>query len=505
MLQFETLTKVSAPVGLVVVILLPFLWNYLRSPLKLYPGPFASKFTDLWRALDVFNGRCDITHNELHRKHGIAVRMGPNVLSISDPNEVSRVFTVKKAWKKSAMYSVNDSMDPMGNRLSNLFGTRDENYHSMLIRPVRNLYTMTKAQEMEPLIDETIVLFCDKLMERFAVTGKACEMTDYILYWSWDTMNNLVFSKTMGILEAGNDSDGFLKRSQGSLDYFATISQIPYMDEVLAKNPIRPIGPPTFDWAVIYSLGELAKRREKPVEGKVDFLERFLEIQKKDPKQIDDIRVVTYLLTNVLAGSDSTAITITAALYYILKNPNIQSKLCKELQDASLSIPASWESVRNLPYLNAVMREAMRIHPGVGLMLERTVPEGGFTLSDGRFVPEGTVIGMNPWVINRSESVFGSEPDRFIPERWLAAPGEPEEEFKKRLGRMNGCDLTFGSGKRVCVGQYLSKLEAYKMVATLFTKFHIELADPKSDWRVINSWFVRQENVPVLLRERSAL
>lgn len=100
MLQFETLTKVSAPVGLIVVVLLPFLWNYLRSPLKSYPGPFASKFTDLWRALDVFNGRCDITQNELHHKHGIAVRMGPNVLSISDPNEVSRVFTVKKPWKK---------------------------------------------------------------------------------------------------------------------------------------------------------------------------------------------------------------------------------------------------------------------------------------------------------------------------------------------------------------------------------------------------------------------
>lgn len=80
------------------------------------------------------------------------------------------------------MYSVNDSKDPTGIRVRNLFSTRDENYHSTLIRPVRNLYTMTKLQEMEPLIDETINLFCDILMERFAVPGKACEMTDYILY-----------------------------------------------------------------------------------------------------------------------------------------------------------------------------------------------------------------------------------------------------------------------------------------------------------------------------------
>lgn len=100
MLDFGTIVKIPAPVGLIVIFLLPFLWNYLRSPLKSYPGPFASKFTDFWRAFDVYRGRCDITHNALHRKHGIAVRMGPNVLSISDPNEVARVFTVKKPWKK---------------------------------------------------------------------------------------------------------------------------------------------------------------------------------------------------------------------------------------------------------------------------------------------------------------------------------------------------------------------------------------------------------------------
>lgn len=251
------------------------------------------------------------------------------------------------------------------------------------------------------------------------------------------------------------------------------------MDEVLAKNPIHPIGPPTFDWAVTYSMGELAVRKEKPLKGKVDFLGRFLEIQKNDPEHIDDIRLVTYLLSNVLAGSDTTAITLTAALYYILKNPEVHQKLCKELHDASLSIPASWESVRDLPYLNAVLREGMRMHPGVGLMLERTVPEGGISLSDGRFVPEGTVVGMNPWVINRSESVFGSEPDRFIPERWLQSSTETDDEFKKRLGRMNGCDLTFGSGKRVCIGQYLSKLEAYKLIATLFTKFDVSYLSPR--------------------------
>lgn len=66
--------------------------------------------------------------------------------------------------------------------------------------------------------------------------------------------------------------------------------------------------------------------REKSVEGYID-LGPFMEIQKKDPERIDDMTVVIYRLTDVLAESDSTAVTITAVLYYILKSLEVHSKL----------------------------------------------------------------------------------------------------------------------------------------------------------------------------------
>lgn len=65
------------------------------------------------------------------------------------------------------------------------------------------------------------------------------------------------------------------------------------------------------------------------------------------------------------------------------------------------------------------MRKTMRVHPDVGLILERVVPKGGLSLPDGRFVPDEVTVGMNPWVINKSEGVFGDNTDAFIPERWL--------------------------------------------------------------------------------------
>ena len=83
-----------------ILILSRFLWNYLRSPLKSFPGPVVSSFTNVWRMVDVHNGRCDITHNRLHQKYGPVVRMGPNVLSLSDPNLISQVYNTKNPWLK---------------------------------------------------------------------------------------------------------------------------------------------------------------------------------------------------------------------------------------------------------------------------------------------------------------------------------------------------------------------------------------------------------------------
>lgn len=234
------------------------------------------------------------------------------------------------------------------------------------------------------------------------------------------------------------------------------------------------IGPPTFAWANIFSLGQLQKRyQEEKKDTKQDYLAKFLEIKEKNPELVDDNVIILWLLSNVLAGSDSTAYTMSAAIYYILKNPEVHKKLCAELRGANLSLPAKWKDIQGLKYLEAVMRESMRVHPGVGLILERVVPKGGLSLPDGRFVPEGVVVGMNPWVINKNEAVFGANTDDFIPERWLQASGESDEVYQARFSKMKGTDMTFGAGSRACLGQYLSQLESYKLIATLFSTFDV--------------------------------
>lgn len=76
------------------------LWNYIQFPLKSFPGPNLTSFTDLWRMLAVCNGRFHVTHNELHRRYGPAVHMGPNILSLSGPGLIRFLYKTKDPWLK---------------------------------------------------------------------------------------------------------------------------------------------------------------------------------------------------------------------------------------------------------------------------------------------------------------------------------------------------------------------------------------------------------------------
>lgn len=91
---------ISVAGGVLSVATSLYLLSYFHSPLRDFPGPVLARLTNLWRFLDVFHGRPDKTQLELHRKYGSAVRVGPNVISLSDPSLISKVYTTKGAWKK---------------------------------------------------------------------------------------------------------------------------------------------------------------------------------------------------------------------------------------------------------------------------------------------------------------------------------------------------------------------------------------------------------------------
>lgn len=126
----------------------------------------------------------------------------------------------------------------------------------------------------------------------------------------------------------------------------------------------------------------------------------------------------------------------------MLCNPDTLEKLYEELSGAGVTMPyPTWAEVCNLPYLDACVQEGIRLHPPFSFHFERVVPRGGIEVL-GKFLPEGTVVGGNPWVTNRHEGTFGANPDAWNPERWLTGGDADRRKLEQMLLTVSSQNLT---------------------------------------------------------------
>ncbi|CAG8876714.1 unnamed protein product [Penicillium nalgiovense] len=471
------------PALLVTLALFHFTRNYLKPGVASIPGPLLAKITNLWRFIDVANGRAEVTLHNLHQKHGDYVRLGPDVVSVRNLDALKTIYGINKGYEKQLA---------KGRPTPTLFSTTDENFHASIKRPISSAYSMSTLTEFEPFVDKTIHTLFGKLDE-FVAEVKVCDIATWLQYYAFDVIGELTFSKPLGFLEKGNDIDGIIVALEHMLDYSGKIGQMPWLDYLFIKNPLRSLlGGGSTGAVARFARARLDERLNQqsasPVTNKhKDFLDRFLEAKKEHPTIVNDNQVFSYTISNMNAGSDTTAISLRAILYYTLKNRRANMKLHQELTKAleenRISLPVSWkQSQEQLPYLDAVIKEALRLHPAVGLMLERVVPTEGLQLPDGPFLPPGTIVGANPWIIHRHR-VFGEDVESF-----------------DRKQKMLRATFTFGAGPRTCIGKNISLLEIYKLIPSLFLRYKIEFNDPSADWEIVNAWFVRQKNMDVRLR-----
>lgn len=147
--------------------------------------------------------------------------------------------------------------------------------------------------------------------------------------------------------------------------------------------------------------------------GRGDLLSMFLKAQASRPEFMTDERVLTMAVSMAFAGSETTAITLAAIFYYLVKNSACYKKLQAELDDAIATGHIgkaengliTWADSQTLPYLDAIIKESFRLHPAAGLPLERITPPGGIEIC-GRHIPAGAIVGCNAWVIHRHEPTF---------------------------------------------------------------------------------------------------
>ncbi|KAM0361909.1 hypothetical protein ACHAO7_011816 [Fusarium culmorum] len=504
----------SSYAGVLVAIF--FSWtiaSYFTSPLRKCPGPFLARFTSLWYMYQVYNGNSHLVLEKLHQKYGPKVRIGPNLVDIDYPSIMRNVFVLNGGWLKTELYHTSSSL-VNGKIVNNIFSETDPAKHRMQRNPISKLYSNSSIKGKEPLMNIVIEILC-KILEEHCVNeendNKGFDLGEWISLYTWDVVGMTTYSRAMGYLKSGWDFDGTLRIANKAMDYFAIVGTMPWLDKVLDKNPYWHMGPPSFGTVTKISVQRLQDRL-RGEDGdhhdfeQSDFLDQFISAADKEDGKTDDNQIISWLMINMIAGADTTAIGIRNALYFPLKDNKVWKRLTEEILEADFrdQTPPPYEKVKALPYTDAVVREALRMLPGVSMSMERYVPRGGFTLPDGYVLPGGTIVGINPYVLGRNKTAYGNDADQFRPERWLrdSEHGETDAEFKERLATMKEADLGFGRGRHDCIGKYLGLYQIYKVLATLILLFEIELVHPEKEWKVTNSWFPRQEELEVRIRKR---
>ncbi|CAG7921611.1 unnamed protein product [Penicillium olsonii] len=490
-----------SPINLIFVgiaaLVIRFLITLVKSPSLSIPGPFLGRFTNLWYLWQMKRGDFHHTNIKLHEKNGKIVRIAPNQYSISDAAALKTIYGHGAKFEKSDWYDAWNFGAAPG--LTNLFSERNSKKHAESRRKVASMYSMTSLVSYEPSVDNCIEIFKQRLLE-FSEQGSTIDMAHWMQCYAFDVIGEITFGKRFSFLEAGNDVGGVMK----SLDKGLTVSSylglyswlypcfLWFSNRFLASSQ---------SYATQFTFKHIQETKATMKNHRADLPShmamKLVQKQAENPHGMSDWDVLSNAGSNVGAGSDTTAIGLSSTLYYLLRSPGCLARLRKEVEESGVGSNPTFKETQAMPYLQAVLKEALRIHPGTGYPLFRVVPKGGEMIA-GEFFPEGVNVGINSWVSHYDREIYGQDADVFKPERWL-------ESSKEQLNVMEQSFMPFGAGSRTCIGKNISLLEMGKLVPVLVRDFDFELSQDleQRSWATKARWFVKPKDFEVKVRRRS--
>lgn len=253
----------------------------------------------------------------------------------------------------------------------------------------------------------------------------------------------------------------FDRRTQNLL-LFLLPDSIPTPENLRFRHSIQQLD------SVVYRL--IHERRSAGKETD-DLLSMLLHIRAEDGTQMSDRQVRDEVNTFLLAGHETTALTLSWVWYLLAQHPEIEAKLVTELQTVLAGRSPSLADLPQLRYTEWIVLEAMRLYPPVWAIV-RTVAEDCEIA--GYPVKAGHGFVTSPWVVHRDPRWF-SEPDQFNPDRW-------DNDFAKHLPSF--AYFPFGGGSRICIGKAFAMMESCLLLATIASAYRMKLVSQQ----VVEPW-----------------
>lgn len=300
-----------------------------------------------------------------------------------------------------------------------------------------------------------------------------------VTYTTFDMIGDICFAEPFGCIDeaANNEWSTAIINVFKSAAWDQGIRRVAGVGSLLHKVLVKLLIPAdAANWRKVHFANSQAKtvaRLNDPERDHPDLIYQILQAgNHADGKKggMTQTEIILNMVLFISAGSETTASLLTGWMYFMTTNPEVHAKVTAEVRNAFKSdADITWHTVGELAYLDATMKEALRLFSPAPANQQRVVPPGGATIA-GHYIPEGYTVAVAPWAASHSTLNF-ADPERFDPERWLQQPGGKGKYAADKLH----ASQPFSLGQRGCIGKNLSFFEMRLILANLLWAFDLEM------------------------------
>ncbi|CAI6065999.1 unnamed protein product [Clonostachys chloroleuca] len=434
--------------------------------LRGFPGPFnarLSRFYAFSKVAKTVRGCEDV--QKLHAQYGDFVRIGPREVSINRPGAIRPIYEPPTRTTRSPWYAqVSNDVTKIS-----INSTRVLKVHKQRKKGWERGLGSRAMAVYEPRVASKV----DSLLGRLAAhAGNPIDMTKYIMFFGFDVMGDIGLSKDFHMVEREVE-DPAIQGVHESMFAIGVFGTVPWLLSMLGKIPGAAGG---YNKYTKWCHDELQEKRQI-------LLSEMASLKDQEPRDImtwllkakeqgdpcappGDLAIEEDARLLIIAGSDTVASAITNALFYLTKNQNVYKTLQATLAKEFPGGDSDWtyEKARNIPYLDWVIQETLRLRPSVPGGLARVTPPEGLMV-DGTFIPGDTVTSVPTYTIQRDERYW---PDAlsFKPERW------------EGLSTEKAPWLPFTRGQWACSGRAVAMMEMRMVLGRIALHYDLSFPPP---------------------------
>ncbi|KAI1317976.1 cytochrome P450 [Xylariaceae sp. FL0255] len=424
------------------------------------------------------------------------IRIAPSSIVANTPGAYRAIYDSKKDVRKGEYYKVY----PRQADALTTWNCTEKPVHARKKQVLAAAFSDKALRSAEPFIHANVDRWCELLSREIKAgaewTGSLnmAELTSYLIF---DILGDLCFGKCFNMKEPGSDLRHISSLMASFIRIMHPIAFSPFVSLWVYLKPrgldrfLREMAPSSLkNWEqfILQCFTERAQAEEQSKLSRVDQVGSGLTGSRKDffhylfqarDQQSGRMAYTRAELLGetenlIVAGSDTTATALSAALFYLTYHPDIQSRVADEVTSIFSSfddMTANSNKLYDCIYLRAFTKEVLRMSPPGPADLSREVLSDGLVIDDLR-VPPGTTVGAASYCMHYNDAYFDA-PFTFNPDRWIVNHKDKTGSSAARVARAESCFSAFSTGPRACIGKNLAYLEMYIVIAKILYQFEI--------------------------------